>query len=154
MADKIKKVFEISEYREKKELYEACGYKEVVYKEKSGIHCYVTFEADKNMPHYKELKQVANSLKKKGPPFFPTLIFVAIAFALLTVFLLNLISNIHNKTQFDVNNIFYYVIPAGASLLVAVIYTIYYFHKNQEILLEQPLTKEEILKKIEDIKQK
>ena len=146
--------FEIAEYTEKKELYEACGYQEIAYAE-NGIHCNVTFEIDNREKHYDELKRLAKTLKRKGPPFYPVFIFVFISFVLLSVFMVLLVKSIHHDIKFETwINVLTFLLPALLSLGLGVLYTILYFRINQRILLEGPVVREDFLKKVEQIKQK
>ena len=50
----------IPQYRERKEVYEALGYKEISCIEK-GINAHVVYEIDENAPHYLELKNTLKS---------------------------------------------------------------------------------------------
>lgn len=154
MIVKNKLKFQISEYREKKELYEACGYQEVKYYEK-GINCIVTFEIDTAAPHYLELKQAAKELRRSGPPYYPTFIFVGLSFIFLSIFVVLLINSVHKNIDFELwANIVSFLLPAVLFLAATVIYTYFYFKINERIISSAPFSKEEFIKKIETIKQK
>ena len=144
--------FEIAEYIEKKELYEACDFREVSYKEK-GIHCYVTFEIDNHAPHHEELKSMAKSLKRKGPSFYPVFIFVFLSFVLLSTFVVLLVKSQHQEFEFDFwTNVLSFLFPAVFCLMITVIYTIAYFKINERYILEGPIVRETFLEKVEAIK--
>lgn len=148
-----RKRFSIPEYREKKEIYELLGYKEVSYKEK-GIHCYVKFELDETNKYYWKLRKLERQLFPKGPPFIPIVILVVIAFLLLSSFVIILARCIRDGVNFDLaSNACAYLLPALIALFLDVVYTFIYLRINQRIIEERPtITIEFIKDRIEQIK--
>ncbi len=141
----------IPQYRERREIFEALGYKEVSCIEK-GIYAHVKYEIDENQPHYQELRQFERTLFKKGPSFAPIILLVVIAFVLLSIFVILLAQQ---KSNFDlVTNAVSFLLPAFTCLLLDVIYTYFYFTINKRIIERGPQSKQDILKNIEIIKSK
>lgn len=141
----------IPQYRERREIFEALGYKEVNCIEK-GIYAHVKYEIDENGPHYQELRQFERTLFKKGPSFAPIILLVVIAFVLLSIFVILLAQQ---KSNFDlVTNAVSFLLPAFTCLLLDVIYTYFYFTINKRIIERGPQSKQDILKNIEIIKSK
>lgn len=150
----IKKIvrFSIPEYREKKPLYELLGYKETNYRE-YGTHAYVTFEVDETYKHYRELAKIEKSLNVKGPIFLPIILFVVIAFVLLSIFVLRIGQSIKNGEDFDlVGNALGFLIPAFTFMLADVVYTYLYFQINRRLIARGKPTIEEIKFRVEEIK--
>ena len=150
----IKKVVHFSqpEYREKKEIYDILGYKEVDKKE-YGYKVKVTFEVDESHKNYKELAKIEKSINVKGPIFLPIILFVIGAFVLLSVFVIEFAKSLHNGTDFDVvGNALAYLIPAFSLLLMDVIYTYFYFKINHRLMANPKPTLEEIKARLEEIK--
>ena len=141
----------IPQYRERKDIFEALGYKEVSCVEK-GINAHVRYEIDENQPHYQELRQFEKTLFKKGPSFAPIVLLVVVAFVFLSIFVILLAQQ---KSNFDlVANAFSFLLPAFLCLLLDVVYTYFYFTINRRIIERGPQNKQEILKNIEIIKSK
>ena len=131
----VKKKMTIPEYRERKPMYELLGYKEVSV-ETSDYKTVVTMEIDETDKHYPELMKVERRIFRKGPPFFPVMIFVALSFVLLSVFVILLA---RDGDHFDLtSNALSYLLPAFVSLALAVAYTIIYFSLNKKIIEETP----------------
>ena len=138
-------------YSERKEVFEALGYKEVAYIEKNKKAC-VTLEIDENSPHYHELRKFEKTLYPSGPVFYPILLLVAISFTLLTVFVILFTTQ---RQNFDlVTNALSFLIPSGIFLLASMIYSYIYYKLNMRIILKGHPNKESILKAIEAIKSK
>jgi len=149
-----KRKMTIPEYREKKEIYELFGYKEEKYEEK-GIYAYVTFSIDENGKHYLELRKLEQQLYRKGPPFFPIILFVACAFILLSLFVIYLAISIKDGTKFALEaNAVGYLLPAFLFLSGCVLYTYFYFSINKKILEKGKPTKEQIIEMVNKIKSK
>ena len=147
-----RKRFTIPEYREKKEIYELLGYQEVDYKE-SGVRCHVTFQIDETSKTYHALRKLEKQIFPKGPSFAPILLFLVIAFILLSVFVIALARSFRDGTQFDlVAHALGYILPAFIFLLADVIYTFFYFKINQKILDNYNFSKEFIAEEVEKIK--
>ena len=141
----------IPQYRERKEIFDEIGYKETAYFEK-GSHAIVHQEIDENGPHFLELRKFEKTIYRKGPTFVPIILFVIVAFVLLSVFVLILAEE---KSKFDVvTNSLSFLLPAFSCLLADVIYTYFYFTINRQIIERGNVTKEEILKSIREIKSK
>ena len=99
----------IPQYRERKEIYESIGYKEISYYEK-GIYAYVTHEIDETEPHYAEFRQFEKNMYVKGPSFAPILLLVIVAFVFLSVFVILFAKQ---KSEFDlVTNALSFLLPA------------------------------------------
>ena len=131
----VKKKMTIPEYRERQKMYELLGYKEVKVENKD-YKTVVTLEIDETDKHYPELMRVERRLFRKGPPFFPVMIFVALSFVFLSVFVIILA---RDGDHFDlVTNALSYLLPAFTTLALAVVYTILYFHINKKIIDETP----------------
>ena len=139
----------IPQYRERKEIFDAIGYKETAYIEK-GSHAFVTHEIDENAPHVNELLKFEKTLYQKGPSFAPIILFVVAAFVLLSIFVILLADQ---KSKFDlVTNALSFLLPAFTCMLLDVIYTYFYFVINRRIIERSHTTKTEILREIEEIK--
>ena len=140
------------QYRERKEIFEALGYKEVSYREK-GIYSYVELEIDENEPHYSELMAFERGLYRRGPTFLPIIILVILAFALLSVFVIRLAQS--RGGEFDlIVNALSFLLPAFTLLLLDVIYTYFYYSVNKKILDRGVPNKQAILESIEEIKKR
>ncbi len=147
---RVKKKMTIPQYRERKEIFTELGYKEVAYLEK-GIDASITMEIDENEPHYAELMRFERSLFKKGPPFVPIIILVAISFTLLSVFVILLAQE---RSRFDlVSNSLAFLLPSFLILLADVIYSYFYFQLNRKIIERGHPNKDEILECIKKIKE-
>lgn len=134
----------IPEYKEKKEIYELLGYKEVSYKEK-GIYAIVKMSLDKKTKHYIELRMLERQVYRKGPPFFPIILFVVASFLCLSAFVISLSIALKDKVPFNLNaNAIGWLLPSFAFLAACVIYTGFYFSINKSILEKGKLTKEEV----------
>jgi len=141
----------IPQYRERKEVFAALGYKEISCVEK-GIYTHLTMEIDDTEPHYKELRKFEKTLYRKGPTFVPIILLVVGAFILLSIFVILLAQQ---KSNFNLtSNAIAFLLPAFTLLFADVIYTYLYFFFNRRIIEARYKTKEEILKNIELIKQK
>jgi len=150
----IKKIMSIPEYREKKEIYEILGYKEIKYVEKN-YYAHVTFSYDENAKHYDEIRKIEADLNRKGPPFFPIILFVAAAFVFLSIFVILLAISLKDKTQFNiVGNSLGFLLPAFACLTSCVVYTYFYFSINKRILDKGKMSKEEIKTLVESLNKK
>lgn len=131
----VKKKMTIPEYRERKRLYELLGYKELNV-ETNDYKAFITLEIDETDKHYPELMKVERRIFRKGPPFFPVMIFVALSFVMLSIFVIFLA---RDGEHFDLtSNALSYLLPAFASLACAVGYTILYFSVNKKLIQETP----------------
>ncbi len=143
----------IPQYRERKEIYEAFGYKEIKHVEK-GFYVHLTLEIDDDAPKYYELRQYEKGLYRRGPIFLPVIILVVFAFVLLSVFVIRLAQS-RKDGEFDLlSNALSLLLPAFAILVLDVIYTYFYYSINKKILERGVPTKAEILEDIEKIKNK
>ena len=148
----IKKKMTLPEYRERKEVYEALGYKEVKKEDISDYKVRVYYEFDENDPHYHEIRKLDRHLYRKGPMFFPVIVLVAISFILLSVFVILLAKE---GESFDLtSNAIAYLLPAFLCLGADVVYTILYFQINKKIIEEAPLNKEDITSIVKKIRNK
>ena len=147
----VKKKMTIPEYRERQKMYELLGYKEVKVENKD-YKTIVTLEIDETDKHYPELMRVERKLFRKGPPFFPVMIFVALSFVFLSVFVIILA---RDGDHFDlVTNALSYLLPAFTTLALAVVYTILYFHINKKIIDETPELVDNLDIIVEEIRKK
>ena len=147
----VKKKMTIPEYRERKKMYELLGYKEVKVENKD-YKTIVTLEIDETDKHYPELMRVERKLFRRGPPFFPVMIFVALSFVFLSVFVIILA---RDGDHFDlVTNALSYLLPAFTTLALAVVYTILYFHINKKIIDETPELVDNLDIIVEEIRKK
>lgn len=148
---RVKKKLTLPEYRERKEVYELLGYKEVSLEEK-GYKVIVTYEIDETDKHYSAIRHLEKKLYRKGPSFLPVILFVGIAFLLLSLFVIFMA---FKKDAFDlVSNALGFLLPAFVSLAFAVIYTYLYFNINKRIIEESPYLKANLSSIVNSIKNK
>ena len=148
---RVKKKLTLPEYRERKEVYELLGYKEVSLEEK-GYKVIVTYEIDETDKHYSAIRHLEKKLYRKGPSFLPVILFVGIAFLLLSLFVIFMAVK---RDQFDLlSNALGFLIPAFVSLALAVIYTYLYFNINKRIIEESPYLKANLSSIVNSIKNK
>ena len=147
----VKKKLTLPEYRERKEVYKTLGYTEISMEEK-GYHAIVTYEIDETDKHYPAIKHLERKLYRKGPSFFPVILFVAISFTLLSLFV---IFYAIQGNQFNlIANALGFLIPAFTSLALAVVYTYLYISINKRILEESPYLKANLSSIVDSIKNK
>ena len=104
----------------------------------------LTFERDTNTPYYQEMVEIEKETSPKLIPFWVLIIFVAIAFALVTT---SLIITLLKVPGFDALKCFLiFFIPAALCLSVDVI--IFYLRSKQ--LLKYLENEKEIVKQAED----
>lgn len=148
---RVKKKLTLPEYRERKEVYELLGYKEVSLEEK-GYKVIVTYEIDETDKHYSAIRHLEKKLYRKGPSFLPVILFVGIAFLLLSLFVIFMA---FKKDAFDlVSNALGFLLPAFVSLALAVVYTYLYFNINKRIIEESPYLKANLPSIVNSIKNK
>lgn len=148
---RVKKKLTLPEYRERKEVYELLGYKEISLEEK-GYKVIVTYEIDETDKHYSAIRHLEKKLYRKGPSFLPVILFVGIAFLLLSLFVIFMA---FKKDAFDlVSNALGFLLPAFVSLALAVIYTYLYFNINKRIIEESPYLKANLPSIVNSIKNK
>ena len=148
----IKKKMTLPEYRERKEIYEALGYKEVKVEELSTLKVRVTYEVDDTDPCYPTIRKLERKLYRKGPLFSPVIIMVLISFALLSTFVILLAKQ---GKDFDlVSNALAFLLPAFLILALDVVYTFLYFYFNKKIIEEAPLNREDITSIVNKIRNK
>ena len=148
---RVKKKLTLPEYRERKEVYELLGYKEISSEEK-GYKVIVTYEIDETDKHYSAIRHLEKKLYRKGPSFLPVILFVGIAFLLLSLFVIFMAVR---RDQFDLlSNALGFLLPAFASLALAVIYTYLYFNINKRIIEESPYLKANLSSIVNSIKNK
>lgn len=148
---RVKKKLTLPEYRERKEVYELLGYKELSLEEK-GYKVIVTYEIDETDKHYSAIRHLEKKLYRKGPSFLPVILFVGIAFLLLSLFVIFMA---FKKDAFDlVSNALGFLLPAFVSLALAVIYTYLYFNINKRIIEESPYLKANLSSIVNSIKNK
>jgi len=148
---RVKKKLTLPEYRERKEVYELLGYKEISLEEK-GYKVIVTYEIDETDKHYSAIRHLEKKLYRKGPSFLPVILFVGIAFLLLSLFVIFMA---FKKDAFDlVSNALGFLLPAFISLALAVVYTYLYFNINKRIIEESPYLKANLPSIVNSIKNK
>lgn len=139
----------IPQYRERKEIFDALGYEEISCVEKGNVATVVQ-RIDNTNPNYPTLRKFEKDLYKKGPTFFPIILFVFFAFTLLSTFAIFLAAE---KDKFDlVSNALYFLLPAFLFLGADVIYTYFYFKINRRIIEKGHPTKADVLAHIEQLK--
>ena len=148
---RIKKKLTLPEYRERKSVYETLGYKEISVEEK-GYHAIVTFEVDETDKHYPAIKHLEKKLYRKGPSFFPVILFVGISFVLLSIFVIFMA--VEGERFNLIANALGFLIPAFASLALAVVYTYLYISINKRIVEEAPYLKANLSSIVDSIKNK
>ena len=147
----IKKKLTLPEYRERQEVYKTLGYKEVNAVEK-GYHVIVTYEVDETDKHYSAIRHLEKKLYRKGPSFLPVILFVGLAFVLLSIFVIFMAVQ---GDKFDLlSNALGFLIPAFVSLALAVVYTYLYFNINKRIIEESPYLKANLSSIVDSIKNK
>lgn len=148
---RIKKKLTLPEYRERKSVYETLGYKEISVVEK-GYHAIVTFEVDETDKHYPAIKHLEKKLYRKGPSFFPVILFVGISFVLLSIFVIFMA--VEGERFNLIANALGFLIPAFVSLALAVVYTYLYISINKRIVEESPYLKANLSSIVDSIKNK
>ena len=149
---KIKKIMTLPVYRERKEVYEALGYKEVKVEEISDLKVRVTYEVDETDEYYPTIRRLERKLYRKGPPFSPVILMVVVSFALLSIFVVLLAKQ---GASFDLkSNALAFLLPAFLLLAADVVYTFFYFSINKKIIEEAPLNKEDITSVVSKIRNK
>ena len=98
----IKKKLTLPEYRERQEVYKTLGYKEVNAVEK-GYHVIVTYEVDETDKHYSAIRHLEKKLYRKGPSFLPVILFVGLAFVLLSDFFSFSLAFVYTYLYFNIN---------------------------------------------------
>ena len=121
---RVKKKLTLPEYRERKEVYELLGYKEISVEEK-GYKAIVTYEIDET---------------------------VGIAFLLLSLFVIFMAFK--KEAFDLVSNALGFLLPAFVSLALAVVYTYLYFNINKRIIEESPYLKDNLSSIVNSIKNK
>ena len=102
------------------------------------------FERDESVPYYEEMVEIEKTMSPKLLPFWVLIIPVAIAFILVTIFLILFIAN---KDNFDTMKFFYiFFIPAMALLLVDTL--VFYLRSRQ--LMNHLKKEEELIKNAEN----
>ena len=148
----IKKKLTLPEYRERKEVYETLGYKEISVEPVSDLYVRVTYEVDNEDPYYPTIRRLERKLYRKGPLFFPVILMVLISFGLLSTFVVLLAKEGEN---FDLlSNSLAFLLPAFIVLALDVLYTLFYFSMNKKIMEESPLSKEDITSIVNRIRNK
>ena len=148
----IKKKLTLPEYRERKEVYETLGYKEISVEPVSDLYVRVTYEVDNEDPYYPTIRRLEKKLYRKGPLFFPVILMVLISFGLLSTFVVLLAKEGEN---FDLlSNSLAFLLPAFIVLALDVLYTLFYFSMNKKIMEESPLSKEDITSIVNRIRNK
>ena len=149
-----KKRMTIPEYREKKEMYALLGYKEESYEEK-GIYAHIVLSIDEDSKHFKQLQELERQIYRKGPPFFPIILFVVIAFTLLSIFVILLANSYKTYTSFNlVGNAVGFLVPAFIFLFATVVYTYFYFKINRALIEKGKTTKEQLKELVDKINSK
>ena len=148
----IKKKLTLPEYRERKEIYATLGYKEVKVEEISDIKVRVTYEVDNEDPCYPTIRRLERKLYRQGPPFWPVIIMVLIAFGLLSTFVV-LLAKEGEKFNLLANALGL-LLPAFMVLALDVLYTIFYFSINKKIIEESPIYKSDIASIVQKIRNK
>ena len=104
----------------------------------------LTFERDENVPYYQEMVEIEKETSPRLIPFVLVLIPVALAFIVMTVYLILVLAL---KDSFDAKaNLFYFLIPAMLLLLTD---TFLFFIRSRQ-LMKYLQDEEKIVKQAEE----
>ena len=104
----------------------------------------LTFERDENVPYYKEMVEIEKEASPRLIPFVFVIIPVALAFVVMTVYLILVLAL---KDSFDAKaNLFYFLIPAMLLLLTD---TFLFFIRSRQ-LMKYLQAEEKIVKQAEE----
>ena len=104
----------------------------------------LTFERDENTPYYKEMVEIEKQTSPSLIPFYVLVIPVAIAFIVMTIYL---ILTLALKDSFDAKgNLFFFLVPAMVLLLADTV--LFYFRSKQ--LMKYLQNEDKIVKEAEE----
>ncbi len=104
----------------------------------------LTFERDENTPYYKEMVEIEKQTSPSLIPFYVLVIPVAIAFVVMTIYL---ILTLALKDSFDAKgNLFFFLVPAMVLLLADTV--LFYFRSKQ--LMKYLQNEDKIVKEAEE----
>ena len=104
----------------------------------------LTFERDENTPYYKEMVEIEKKISPSLIPFYVLVIPVAIAFIVMTIYL---ILTLALKDSFDAKgNLFFFLVPAMVLLLADTV--LFYFRSKQ--LMKYLQNEDKIVKEAEE----
>ena len=104
----------------------------------------LTFERDENTPYYKEMVEIEKQTSPSHIPFYVLVIPVAIAFIVMTIYL---ILTLALKDSFDAKgNLFFFLVPAMVLLLADTV--LFYFRSKQ--LMKYLQNEDKIVKEAEE----
>ena len=104
----------------------------------------LTFERDENTPYYKEMVEIEKQTSPSLIPFYVLVIPVAIAFIVMTIYL---ILTLALKDSFDAkSNLFFFLVPAMVLLLTDTV--LFYFRSKQ--LMKYLQNEDKIVKEAEE----
>ena len=104
----------------------------------------LTFERDENTPYYKEMMEIEKQTSPSLIPFYVLVIPVAIAFIVMTIYL---ILTLALKDSFDAKgNLFFFLVPAMVLLLADTV--LFYFRSKQ--LMKYLQNEDKIVKEAEE----
>ena len=104
----------------------------------------LTFERDENTPYYKEMVEIEKQTSPSLIPFYVLVIPVAIAFFVITIYL---ILTLALKDSFDAKgNLFFFLVPAMVLLLADTV--LFYFRSKQ--LMKYLQNEDKIVKEAEE----
>ena len=104
----------------------------------------LTFERDESTPYYKEMVEIEKQTSPSLIPFYVLVIPVAIAFIVMTIYL---ILTLALKDSFDAKgNLFFFLVPAMVLLLADTV--LFYFRSKQ--LMKYPQNEDKIVKEAEE----
>ena len=104
----------------------------------------LTFERDENTPYYKEMVEIEKQTSPSLIPFYVLVIPVAIAFIVMTIYL---ILTLALKDSFDAKgNLFFFLVPAMVLLLADT--ALFYFRSKQ--LMKYLQNEDKIVKEAEE----
>ena len=104
----------------------------------------LTFERDENVPYYQEMVEIEKETSPRLIPFILVIIPVALAFVVMTVYLILVLAL---RSSFDAKaNLFYFLIPAMLLLLTD---TFLFFIRSRQ-LMKYLQDEEKIVKQAEE----
>ena len=104
----------------------------------------LTFERDENTPYYKEMVEIEKQTSPSLIPFYVLVIPVAIAFIVMTIYL---ILTLALKDSFDAkSNLFFFLVPAMVLLLADTV--LFYFRSKP--LMKYLQNEDKIVKEAEE----
>ena len=102
------------------------------------------FERDENVPYYQEMVEIEKEISPKLIPFWVLIIFVALAFGLVTTYLILFLAL---RPNFD-KMLFFYILFIPAMVLLTIDTVIFYLRSKQ--LMKYLQNEEELVRQAEE----